>query len=259
MNEIKNKENPILWTVKKVKLQDIKKFENTTMEERRIIVQEIAKNIRKILTDVCGFLSDENCYNSDVGKKNKQTLVRMLENGWYPFSRLPLDFYKINELDDEEFNKEIYEFYKKFSNEMTKNILEGFKQRYEILNEAIEAYNKGMFWVSIPTFLTQIDGISREIIGTSIFNKIDDKTPLTKQKRKPILVKEKYNYSDLIYLTNLDFISEINKKYKKGMVCFNRHGVIHGFDTDYGNEINNLKCMVILNYLAELKNHCLIK
>lgn len=232
-----------------INIDNVKKAENTF----KILGQCMIKMLEKMSKVNIDFINGA----ENLCEKNKRMFTKMLENGWYFSSNIPLGFWQMNDLDDESFNNEIYKFYKSIFDKMVENIINEFTNRSQILNEAICNHKLKMYCVSIPTFLSQIDGISKEMIGSSLISRVKGKEiPLTKIKRKPELIKQKYNYRDDFYLASLDVLSQVFKEYKNGESnFFNRHGVLHGFDTGYGTEINSLKCIVILNYLVELKKY----
>lgn len=161
-------------------------------------------------------------------------------------------------------------------------ILNSFENRKSILQDALEDHKIGRYSCCIPTFLNQIDGITRDLLGIDKYNnffkkvpeKIKDDTgkfiktgvvyPYTKviagELNKELKNDDGIIQSFLIYplerLSCLCYDSDdIEKNIESGVIyCnFSRHGIIHGRDISYGTEVNSYKCISILLYLCTLK------
>lgn len=162
-------------------------------------------------------------------------------------------------------------------------IIKCFQDRESILRDALEDHNAGRYNCSIPVFLNQIDGITRDLFKIDKYNNFFKKVPqkvknssgkkvktgVTYPYTKEIANKlsEDINkgedgilYSLLIYplerLSCLCYDSDdIDRYIDEGIIyCnFSRHGIIHGRDVSYGTEVNSYKCISILLYLCTLK------
>lgn len=161
-------------------------------------------------------------------------------------------------------------------------ILNSFEDRKSILIDALENHKTGRYNCSIPTFLNQIDGITRDLLGIDKYNNFFKKVPekikdnkgkivktglvypytreIASKLRKDIAHDGEFIYSFVIYplekLSCLCYDSDdIDKHIESGVIyCnFSRHGIIHGRDILYGTEVNSYKCISILLYLCTLK------
>lgn len=167
-------------------------------------------------------------------------------------------------------------------------ILKSFENRKSILEDALENHKIGRYSCSIPVFLNQIDGITRDLLGidrcNNFFKKVPEKIrdssgksiktgkvqPYTKEiandLKKKVVKDDGFVHSFVIYplekLSCLCYDSDdINKYIEDGIIyCnFSRHGIIHGKDLDYGTEVNSYKCISILLYLCTIKEMLLNK
>jgi hypothetical protein len=120
-----------------------------------------------------------------------------------------------------------------------------FKQvlwdRVSLIEKAIAHHQAGAYEASIPIFLAQIDGMSRDLTGASFFSKanhdpyLDDETLAGMESNLPVVrgvfsidVKESGSYGSV-----------------------SRHGVLHGRDLAYANRVNSTKTIVLVAALAE--------
>jgi hypothetical protein len=142
------------------------------------------------------------------------------------------------------------------------SIYESFPHREKIIQQAVDAHNNGLFDLSVPVFLVQADGISAEILNVSFFSK-RNKKPVTSEAKLAVIedgIDESspeyyYRFLPLDMLTSLNKNTDDLQDYEEGIL--NRHNVIHGYDCDYGNITNSSKGIILLKYLADLKEYTL--
>lgn len=228
-------------------------------------------------------------------EKQKKVVDELTKCGWYMNSSndihiitdiLSLDKNNSNYLNN--IDKLMIDTLKDDEIENCKCILKCFQNRESILIDAFENHKNGRYNCSIPVFLNQIDGITRDLLGidkyNNFFKKVPEKINNSSGKKvktgkvypytreiaidlsKNIGIDDGILYSFLIYplerLSCLCYDSDdIDKYIDNGTVyCnFSRHGIIHGKDLDYGTEINSYKCISILLYLCTLKELILDK
>lgn len=209
------------------------------------------------------------------------------KNGIHMISEI-LNLDKENPKYIENIDKIMIDDLKEHENENYDWILNSFENRKSILSDALEEHKIGRYNCSIPVFLNQIDGITRDLLGidkyNNFFKKIPEKIrdssgknvktgklqPYTKEIANDLSKKIEKNdgfvYSFVIYplekLSCLCYDSDdINKYIEDGTIyCnFSRHGIVHGKDLDYGTEVNSYKCISILLYLCTIKEILLDK
>jgi hypothetical protein len=99
-----------------------------------------------------------------------------------------------------------------------------------------------MFYSSTILFLSQADGLSKgEIFRGKMLNKL-----IRKKERHPVVnILHRENPLSSHYnpnTENSDFFSNLN-----------RHGVMHGLSTDFGNELNSYKSLSLLCFVSDYK------
>ena len=135
-----------------------------------------------------------------------------------------------------------------FSDELTSE----YPKRAAAIKAAVNAHislaEQGYF-LSIPVFIAQADGLLAEITGVE--------SPMTKAAK---VFREKYaddpELLDLLYpfleLQSSRFMMSTKARQaaaqstKKSFTALNRHQVMHGERSDYGTEINSLKAFSFL-------------
>lgn len=118
------------------------------------------------------------------------------------------------------------------------------QQRQTLINEAVDCHFDGRFGACITLVLAQIDGLTREIIGTSFFRSRIGETD--------------HDYTDDSTLAGIDgnlpvvrqaFSAPVPVVGRYGLVS--RHGVIHGQDLSFATRVNSTKTLVLLGALVE--------
>jgi len=130
-----------------------------------------------------------------------------------------------------------------------------FPNRAEIFEQAFDAHERGDYGVSIPAMLAQADGIHFEILGFGLFygglsrirreiGSLVDATggnPYTAWLLLPLGTRSGLH----------DSVSPQTLEYQPdAMNMFSRHGILHGIITTYHTEMNGLKAIALLDFLA---------
>jgi len=176
----------------------------------------------------------------------------LAEKGWY----LPYDFHpvEVNRMAShiKEGNSHIVDtdmiifIDDKLSN-IQDQLNKKFPKRSSVINAGIHAHKKQEYYLSIPVFFAQIEGICEDLTGIKFF-KNKAKAPLTTEWLKNFegdsvirLLLEPLKYSGPMRKSQ-DFDNPIG---------INRHDVLHGNCVDYGDsKINGYKVLSLLNYIG---------
>jgi len=180
----------------------------------------------------------------------------LLKEGWYIDKDMPInDVRKIASIFEQgniELAEEaLIEYFKNNIHKIRNDITSIFKDRKIPIEQALDAHCNGLYFLSIPVFLAQVDGISQEITGYGFFDKKNGE-PKTKQiydDCSDFQVIKKAYLSPLAKVTSYN-ISE--KERCENFLGLNRHMVLHGESFDYGTEINSYKSLSLLLYLARI-------
>lgn len=118
------------------------------------------------------------------------------------------------------------------------------QRRQKLVNEAIRCHEDGLHSAAMTLALTQVDGITRELFGTSFF------------KFNPS--ESEADYTDDTTLAGIDGnLPEVRKAFSMPMNTVgrhgsvSRHGIIHGMDLSFGSRVNSTKTLVLVGALAE--------
>jgi len=190
--------------------------------------------------------------------KVKESIEAMINIGWYPdinnFGLGSLMNLKdeLSDSDTDEVNSVFVAFYTENISDVMKYLFEHYPHREKILSAAFDAHNAGNYILSIPVFLTQIDGIAIDTFKKHFFIK-------KKGTQNPEIMYaiEKMNGLGefaLALLTPLQSTQPIiygEKQRDDEFNQFNRHQVIHGELLDYGIEVNSYKAISLLLYIAQ--------
>ena len=138
-------------------------------------------------------------------------------------------------------------YYRKKSPEILKKLKKRFPRRAMVMDAAFTAHARGEYLLSVPVLLAQADGICQELIVCQLYAKRG--RPIAAKFVKTIAA-DTLRAALLYPVTQpLPLTAPPNKR-KAGEL--NRHQVLHGESVDYGNEVNSLKAISLLNYIMDV-------
>jgi len=190
--------------------------------------------------------------SEEAEKKLPSVSKELIKHGWYfdmgmPYpwiQRLALKLEKPNNIEQIE---EIFqEYFVTGIDNIESNIISKYSNREHILKDAFEAHRQGKYNLSIPIFIIQADGISKEILGENYFNG-------KKSKIKQFIEVGGITGLDKICLESLlgDEVP-ISQSTRKEDEIPNRHYILHGNALKYGTKINSLRIVSFLNFIVNL-------
>lgn len=190
--------------------------------------------------------------NFDRITENLRTLANL---GWYTSMETSLNFPNIviekliNE-GEESANKIMIE-YLDGELEFIKEIIRShFKHRQAAIFQAITAHQEEKYFLSIPVFFSQTEGICNELTGIRFFVKVYRK----KRYRTEELTANLRDGSILtLIMEPLKVEGVMRKNQVQGEpIGINRHDVLHGQSIDYGNRVNSYKALSLLFYIISI-------
>ncbi|NLE63059.1 MAG: hypothetical protein GX612_04385 [Bacteroidales bacterium] len=213
------------------------------------LIEAITDNTNKIAND---FLEKYRKHTEMLSQQAKNGLSILGYYGWYiPSLDHPVTFParladELNEGNEEYVNTEMSKMIRENYKVLCKQIIVNNPNRSRILQHAFKAHKSKKYALSVPVFLTQADGICKEITNYGLFNK-ENKIPKTK-KYVDNLDKDEYFLS---YLEPLRILLPIiySDDYVDENMKFNRHKILHGEDYNYDNELISLKSFSLLCYI----------
>ncbi len=198
-------------------------------------------------------------FSEQLIEKYKLLSVMLSDEGWYPdyglaqktLSELYLSQILNNTIALDTF---MMDFYKKKLNRIIKYFEEKFENRFIILKKAFKAHKKGDYELSIPVFLSQIEGIFYDLTQKNIFSKNKRYKEASAQK----WVESKIGKIDNFRIALLEPLKEnqnISSNFKESTnypKVLNRNMILHGRDLKYSNEINSFKAISLLLFIGTI-------
>jgi hypothetical protein len=195
----------------------------------------------------------------------------LAEKSWYISLDLPIDLSRqiadlIVEGKDNEIEKAMQDYARARVTTVKEKVIKLYPQRRGILEDAFSAHQKKLYSLSIPTFLIQAEGISKEILGVSLYAK-ENNIPKTKNKLAERIDKMKIgniiieldSYTDILFEyfrfpTGININTKKQKNIEKkrdncSVEYLNRHSVLHGENLNYAIEANSLRAIFIFDFL----------
>ena len=190
-----------------------------------------------------------------VHTETPDNLLNLSKYGWF------LDFdcemkysFELNELIDQEkyesAEKSLINYYSSKLGEIFSILSKRHPTRKNIFKQLEKSFGEELYFLTIPTILSQIDGICNDLTSKKFFMKNEDFLPEVYPKLEEI----NKVITDL-FLSPIKNSSPINvweKEIEKFPLKLNRNEIMHGVDTKYGNRTNSLKCLSLLKLMSDL-------
>jgi hypothetical protein len=186
-------------------------------------------------------------------KKMPDSIKILAEEGWYlPLDLVPSEINSfatcIKEGDIKKVDKEMISFFDNEIARIQKELNAKFPKRKKAINAAIKAHLNHDYFLSIPVFFAQIEGICDELIGIRYF-----KNPNGIPKTKDWLIKFQTDSVLRMLLEPLSISGPMRMPQDLSKpIGINRHDVLHGASNNYGSKkINSYKVLSLLYYISD--------
>lgn len=176
--------------------------------------------------------------------------VSLAQYGWYIGANIPLlkalDAMTYAKLGKQsEIDKIFLYYYSKNLERLASEIADQYPTRKQIINEAIKCHKLKMFYASTSLFLAQADGICNGELFKTKHSKAAIKKFIKESSKSD---KISAILSPILEESAIDIYHPDKTKFNSDL---NRHGVMHGYDTNYGTEINSLKAFSLICYIKD--------
>jgi len=184
-------------------------------------------------------------------------LLTLGNHGWFFDLEMPLPFLwelenALNEGDINEAEAALIDYFRENLETIENRFATKFPHRAKIINSAFSAHKRGEYELSIPIFLAQTDGICYEVVNQHLFMRVrGEKKPSTAIYVDSI-ASDTFRHALLSPLSQPLPISASKNERDETFNELNRHQVMHGESLDYGTEVNGLKSISLLNYVAQV-------
>jgi len=192
-----------------------------------------------------------------VAPRVRKAVTILATNGWFVSDKI--DRFDVFDLAEEgrltDASRTLVKYFRSHLRSIQHLLSEAFPEREQIFHQAFRAHRKKLYFLSVPIFLIQADGICFDVLGANYFRK---------RKRRPAtadLVKDISGTPYLgAFLEPLRIILPVSKDTRyldsKGR-DFNRHSILHGLTASYGTEINSFKSLSLVHFLSTVVGaHC---
>ena len=176
--------------------------------------------------------------------------IKLANLGWYINGKMTLAqaAWLMNLAIEEEIvtiNNYLISHYNKEMELRAKFIEKSNSKRCLIIKEGIDCHLLEKYNASVSLFLSQADGICKGLLFKTREKK--------KELKKFVDEKEDNKFFEDILKTILrvNKIDEYFSKDSDSSTGLNRHAVLHGYDTDFGTELNSLKAFSLLLFVKD--------
>lgn len=136
-------------------------------------------------------------------------------------------------------------------------VVESISDRAFAIGPALSAHSRGEYVLSIPVFLSQAEGILRDMTSAELFTRAQNVSGFAQAKRTAIKLDDTWlSFSDDSFWAQLSGDLPIGwgpkQRTDNKYTGFNRNTTLHGIDKDYATEINSLKAFSLLCHITGL-------
>ena len=188
--------------------------------------------------------------------EDEETIIcTLMEQGWVPDMDLTLGQLRqwaaaLNPENPEivrQANNATCERFRDRLDDIEAKLVSEFPSRSAILRDAFDAHRQGKYTLSVPAFLTQVDGFFYDRCDANLFYGESRKALRKRVEAMPSELSRMY----LGALLNTRLPLLLSEKHRPDDFSgLNRHQVLHGLVTDYGTQESSLKAVALLYYCA---------
>lgn len=192
----------------------------------------------------------------DHSQKLKNYILDLSKKGWFiNYDMSPkqvfdaVEFINKNELEKlDEFMTSIID--KQYFDNVD-ILLARHTDRFQLLEQAFGAHERGEYFLSIPVIISQADGISNEYFRDGFLFTNKSK----KAKEWADTIPKESTHIIMSYVLKEFTSSQLAQSFEPSKpipIGLSRHAISHGFDKTYGTKLNSLKAMSFLRYISDM-------
>jgi hypothetical protein len=206
---------------------------------------------------------------NQLAPEKRKVMAYLARRGWYLPPETPLwdsELAGLVDADDvAEVDKHMAEQIDALLDTIVAAASECAPRRAHLIQDAAWAYREGRYSLSIPLVLAQTGAICLEVVGVEAWAKErETKKPRTAKKVQQYVEQLDEFGPDAFFLPDLlpvlegtSMLENTSDRDAKRVLDptygpLNRHGVLHGVDTDFGTRENALRAFAALGYYAGL-------
>lgn len=219
----------------------------------QMIAEAVQPIVFQVQARIAPFLDQVSRAFQELPERNQKALRILAVNGWYldPGMQLPrlfaaADLFEARETDRA--NEKMCEHFDNRLNEIETHVCSKFSSRARILQQAFAAHRRGEYALTVPVFLSQADGVCKDLVGVQLYARANGMAALAAclhvEKLSPL--KASFFYP----LVDPNPISAGPADRAGSGDLLNRHAVIHGESVDYDSRLNSCRSVSLLVYVA---------
>jgi hypothetical protein len=228
-------------------------FLNGKIAEIAVEIEKLREPLSESLSVLAEWIEKLPAIEGFLAETNRRLFIDLLEYSWYLDPEIDTNAaLRVAELvaekNEQELNEVLRAHFVVRLAAVQKRLEGRHPKRRSILAEAFLAHREKRYALAIPVFLSQADGVFRDLHGAEFFRM---------GKCEPVvrgLIEEMRGISGLE--ETLLSLREIGTVRKFSEVCtpgsLNRHAVLHGIDMNYGTELNSLKAVSLLLFIDSI-------
>lgn len=233
------------------------------ISKKQIRLEELDPAVIKSFSETIGkFQENHKRMMDDIAKAIKahqlevlrvpDSIKKLVEYGWY----LPFDFNAptinryvqlLSNGKADFVDEDLMNYFDDKILKIEKKLRDRFPHRSAAIAAAFKAHLNKDYYLSIPVFFSQIEGICNEVIEERFFS-------VKKNKPKTTKWASKFELGSVLGL----LVEPLNHlgaaridQYKSRNLGINRHAVLHGDCNDYGEKkVNSYKTLSLLSFVA---------
>ena len=121
-------------------------------------------------------------------------------------------------------------------------------KRERIIRESFLNHREGRYFSSACLLISQVDGICNDRFKQHFFTTANKKSKLAPHIEQLQFFPQQFKTR---FFDELRAIDENTDRFNIS-TKLNRHNIVHGWDTEYGNEMNSLKIISFVNFINEI-------
>jgi hypothetical protein len=192
----------------------------------------------------------------ELPEPTRTALRRLGERGWYfSMEMTPSEIYEnanqIQAGNCTAVDQWMIAFYNDNLDTLKNDLEERFPRRFQVLERAFEAHERGEYELSVPVFLAQADGICQELTDIQLYSRVRGQPrtlDFVEQLALDSLSDAMMEPLRVPLPISASYRDREQPDYPSGTL--NRHQVLHGEAADYGTEMNSCKAISLLHYVA---------
>lgn len=241
---------------------------NESIRNIEVSLNQLTDSFKKVIEEVSiSFDPLKEAINSLVSKISDfqqfapESFSLLASYGWYP--SIWLEFKEINAISEFLKNGSIEEVDLLMKTHVTEiyhliksDLIRNFPNREKALNEAFWAHENQKYFLSVPVFLSQADGICKELLNVSLFGGKKNKN--SENKYEPHTKQWINEFTSDTFVKC--FLEPL--KHKIGFNLFQglpkpnglitRHEILHGENSSYGTELQSFRALSLLFFVSDI-------